>query len=67
MIGLYIAYVIPIYLRWRMGNEFVQSPAWNLGSKWRWMNPFAVIWVAIITVIFSLPFTPLGGAVGRVV
>jgi amino acid transporter len=59
VIGLYIAYVIPIYLRWRKGTEFEQAPAWNLGSKWRWMNPFAVIWVAIITVIFSLPFTPL--------
>jgi amino acid transporter len=59
VIGLYIAYVIPIYLRWRMGSAFEQSPAWNLGSKWRWMNPIAVIWVAIITVIFSLPFTPL--------
>ncbi len=59
VIGLYIAYVIPIYLRWRMGSAFEQSPAWNLGSKWRWMNPLAVIWVAIITVIFSLPFTPL--------
>jgi len=59
VIGLYIAYVIPIYLRWRMGNEFVQSPAWNLGSKWRWMNPFAFVWVGIITVIFSLPFSPL--------
>ena len=59
VIGLYIAYVIPIYLRWRMGDRFEQSPAWNLGSKWRWMNPFAFIWVGIITVIFSLPFTPL--------
>ena len=45
MIGLYIAYVIPIYLRWRQGTEFEQSPAWNLGNKWRWMNPFAVVWV----------------------
>ena len=48
-----------------MGDAFEQSPAWNLGSKWSWMNPFAVIWVGFITVIFCLPFTPLGGAVGR--
>ena len=47
VIGLYIAYAIPIYLRWRMGDAFEQSPAWNLGNKWRWMNPFAVIWVGI--------------------
>jgi amino acid transporter len=58
VIGLYIAYVIPVYLRWRQGTDFIQSPAWNLGNKWRWMNPIAVIWVAIITVIFCLPFTP---------
>ena len=58
VIGLYIAYVIPIYLRWRMGDEFGQSPVWNLGRKWRWMNPFAVFWVGLITIIFCLPFTP---------
>ena len=58
VIGLYIAYAIPIYLRWRMGDEFEQSPAWNLGNKWRWMNPFAVIWIGLITIIFCLPFTP---------
>ncbi len=58
MIGLYIAYVIPIYLRWRQGTAFEQSPVWNLGSKWRWMNPFAVFWVGLITIIFCLPFTP---------
>lgn len=58
VIGLYIAYVIPIYLRWRAGSSFEQSPAWNLGSKWRWMNPLSVIWVAIITVIFCLPISP---------
>ena len=59
VIGLYIAYVIPIYLRWRAGSSFEQSPAWNLGSKWRWMNPFAVFWVGLITIIFSLPISPL--------
>ena len=39
-------------------TAFEQSPAWNLGSKWRWMNPFAVFWVGMITIIFCLPFTP---------
>jgi amino acid transporter len=59
VIGLYIAYVIPIYLRWRMGDKFEPSEDWTLGNKYKWMNPIAVIWVAIITVIFCLPFTPL--------
>jgi amino acid transporter len=59
VIGLYIAYVIPIYLRWRMKDDFQAGP-WNNGAKYRWMNPFATIWVAIITVIFILPTTPAG-------
>lgn len=58
VIGLYIAYVIPIYLRWRMGSKFKQTKEWNLGNKWKWMNPIAVVWVIIITIIFCLPFTP---------
>ena len=58
VIGLYIAYAIPIFLRWRAGTSFEQSPVWNLGKKWRWMNPFAVFWTGLITIIFCLPFTP---------
>jgi amino acid transporter len=58
VIGLYLAFAIPIYLRWREGTAFEQAPSWNLGSKWRWMNPFAVFWTGLITVIFCLPFTP---------
>ncbi len=57
VIGLYIAYVIPIYLRLRIGDDFKPGP-WNNGQKYKWMNTFSVIWVAIITVIFCLPFTP---------
>ncbi len=57
VIGLYIAYVLPIYLRWRMGDAFVPGP-WTLGNKYKWINPAAIIWVAICVVIFILPFTP---------
>jgi amino acid transporter len=57
VIGLYIAYVIPIYLRWRKGNEFKPGP-WTNGNKYKWMNSFATFWVALITIIFCLPFTP---------
>jgi amino acid transporter len=59
VIGLYIAYVIPIYLRWRMGDEF-QPGSWTIGSRYKWMNPFATVWVGIITIIFILPTTPAG-------
>ena len=32
----------------------------DLGSKYKWMNPFAIVWVALIMIIFCLPFTPGG-------
>jgi amino acid transporter len=56
VIGLYVAYVIPVYLRWRKGNSWQAGP-WSLGRKYRWINPIAVIWVAICVVLFSLPPT----------
>ncbi len=59
MIGLYIAYTIPVFLRWREGDEFKAGP-WTLGSKYKWINPIAFVWVAICVVIFCLPFTPAG-------
>jgi hypothetical protein len=57
VIGLYIAYVIPVYLRLRAGDSF-QPGAWNLGRKYRWMCTVAVVWTVVAMVIFSLPFTP---------
>jgi amino acid transporter len=59
VIGLYIAYVIPIYLRWKAGDSWQPGP-WTNGRKYRWMNPFATVWVGIITIIFILPTTPAG-------
>jgi amino acid transporter len=59
VIGLYVAYVIPIFLRWRMGDAFETGP-WNNGRKYKWMNPFATFWVALITIIFILPTVPAG-------
>jgi amino acid transporter len=57
VIGLYIAYVIPIFLRWRMGDAFEPGP-WNNGRKYKWMNLFATFWVGLITIIFCLPISP---------
>ncbi len=64
VIGLYIAYTIPVFLRWRMGDKFQTGP-WTLGSKYRWINPIAFVWVAICVVIFCLPFTPAGVFFGK--
>jgi len=58
-IGLYVAYVAPVYLRWRAGDKF-QPGAWTLGAKYRWMCPLAVVWTILATIIFSLPFVPSG-------
>jgi amino acid transporter len=59
VIGLYIAYVIPVYLRLRAGDSFTPG-AWNLGAKYKWMCRVAVGWTAIAVVIFCLPFVPAG-------
>jgi amino acid transporter len=59
VIGLYIAYTIPVFLRWRMGSEFKAGP-WTLGNKYKWMNPIAFCWVALCVIIFCLPFAPAG-------
>jgi amino acid permease (GABA permease) len=54
VIGLYIAYVTPTFLRLRRGEEFVRGP-WHLG-RWSYVVGWiAVIWVVIITILFMLP------------
>jgi amino acid transporter len=64
VIGLYIAYTIPIYLRWRKRDDFQAGP-WTNGRKYRWMNPIGVVWVGICVIIFCLPFTPAGVYFGK--
>ena len=60
VIGLYIAYVIPIFLRWRMGDRFQPGP-WTLGNKYKWMNLVAVVEVIVVVVIyFNVPFSSAG-------
>ena len=59
VIGLYIAYTIPVFLRWRMGDKFQPGP-WTLGRRYKWLNVIAFVWVAICVVIFCLPFSPAG-------
>ena len=59
VIGLYLAFLIPIWLRWRMGDAF-EPGSWTNGAKYKWMNLVAVIEIAIISVYFILPFVPAG-------
>jgi len=54
VIGLYVAYVTPVFLRLRAGSRFQEGP-WTLG---RWSRPIgivATIWVIFICLMFLLP------------
>jgi amino acid transporter len=59
VIGLYIAYAVPIYLRWRAGDSFVPG-AWSLGKHYKWINPLAFCWVILIVILFLMPTVPTG-------
>ncbi|HKG50056.1 MAG TPA: amino acid permease [Actinomycetales bacterium] len=53
VIGLYIAYVVPVFLR-RRNPDFRQG-AWNLGRWSALIGWIAVVWVGFIVVLFMLP------------
>ena len=59
VIGLYVAYVAPVFLRLRAGDKFQAGP-WTLG---RWSKPIgilATLWVVFIFILFMLPqFQPI--------
>src|SRR3954462_14010220 len=57
VIGLYLAFAIPIWLRWRHGENF-EPGSWNNGSKYKWMNLIAVIEIVVVSVYLMLPFVP---------
>ncbi|MEU6037140.1 amino acid permease [Actinomadura sp. NPDC047616] len=59
VIGLYLAFLIPIWLRLRMGDAFRPGP-WTLGAKYKVMCWIAVIEIAVISVYFVLPLAPAG-------
>jgi amino acid transporter len=59
VVGLYVAFAIPIWLRWRAGRNFTPG-GWTLGSKYRWMAPIAVAEIAITSFIALLPTSALG-------
>lgn len=53
VIGLYIAYVVPVLLR-RLNKDFVPGP-WNLGRFSAIIGWVAIVWVVIICILFVLP------------
>jgi len=59
VIGLYIAFGIPIYLRWRAASAFERG-AWHLGERYKWIDPLALVWIVLICILFILPIAPAG-------
>lgn len=59
VIGLYISYIIPVFLRLRQGDDFEKGP-WNLG-RWSYLVGWsAVVWVVLISILFLVPqFSPI--------
>jgi amino acid permease (GABA permease) len=53
VIGLYIAYVVPVYLRRR--NPNFKQGVWNLGKWSPMIGWIAVVWVIFIVILFMLP------------
>jgi hypothetical protein len=59
VIGLYVAFVLPIILRLKAGNKFERG-AWHLGKHYVWIDLLAILWIAFICVVFMLPFAYAG-------
>ena len=56
-VGLYLAYIIPVYLRLRRGDAFETGP-WNLGRRYRVVNVLAIIFVIVVVFSLNLPYDP---------
>src|SRR5207247_6502581 len=54
VIGLYIAFVLPIILRLRAGESFERG-AWHLGRHYKWIDWIAILWITFISIIFLAP------------
>ena len=58
-VGLYIAYTLPVYLRYRARDRFQPGP-WTLGRNSSWINLGAVLFVVVVVLVLELPFTNAG-------
>jgi amino acid transporter len=58
-VGLYLAYILPVYLRLRQGDRF-EPGEWNLGRRYKIVNVLAILFVILVVFALDLPYTPLG-------
>jgi amino acid transporter len=56
-IGLYISYILPVYLAWRARgtSREVERGPWHLGRYSSVINVIAMVWVVFLCVILSIP------------
>ena len=59
VVGLYLCFAVPIFLRWRMGDAF-EVGSWNLRGHYKWMAPVAIVEIVVTSIIAMFP-TSLGG------
>ena len=63
VIGLYIAFVLPVFLRLRLGRKF-EHGAWSLGRHYKWIDTISMLWVVSSGPVHSaalldgLPWSP---------
>lgn len=53
-IGLYLAFAIPIYYRWKAGDRFQPGP-WTIGAHYKWMCIVAVVEIVYTSIVMMLP------------
>jgi amino acid transporter len=58
-VGLYLAYIIPVYLRLRQGDNFKPGP-WTLGSRYKWVNIGAIAFVVLVVYSLDGPTSSIG-------
>lgn len=63
VLGLYLSYIIPVVLSWRLRrkNQPIDRGPWHLGRFSPAVNLTAIVWVAFISVVLSLPDKVLPG------
>ena len=59
VVGLYLAFAVPIYYRWKAGDSF-KVGSWNLRGHHRWMAPLALVEIIVTSIVAMFP-TSLGG------
>jgi len=60
VIGLYIAFILPVILRLRLGAKWDEPRAWSLGRWYKLVDWIAILWVALVTVLFVFPLYKAG-------